>query len=141
MTQESNHRHFSSTEIEETLKFAGFRTTIQRLRISEFVLNEADHPTVESIKKWVDQRYTGISLATVYNTVHALEAAGLVHAIRFDHSDKVFYDSNTMPHYHFLDEKTGKLIDIAPDKIGIKTNLPAGMTINEISVLIRGKRE
>ena len=140
MSQESLHPQLSSIEIETELKKAGLRPTVQRCIISDYVLNHAEHPSVETIKTWVDKHYTGISLATVYNTVHALESAGLVHAIRFDHSDKVFYDTNTTLHHHFLDEKTGELIDIDPDKIEVNAKLSEGMSINEISVLIRGER-
>lgn len=141
MVQEFHRPQLSVIEIENELKKAGLRPTIQRIRISQYVLNQTDHPSVEAIKAWTDLSYEGISLATVYNTVHALETAGLLHAIRFDHSDKVFYDANTAPHYHFLDEKSGKLIDIEPDQIEIKSSLPPELKINEINVFIRGDLE
>lgn len=140
MTQESPHRTLSSDEIRTELRRAGMRPTAQRLTICEYVLNQANHPSVEDIKAWVDDKFPGISLATVYNTVHALETAGLVQAIRFDHSDKVIYDINTQPHFHFLDENTGTLHDIHPHQVDINLNLPEDVQVNDISILIRGKR-
>ncbi|MCF7802019.1 MAG: transcriptional repressor [Candidatus Marinimicrobia bacterium] len=141
MTQESPRMTLSSEEIRTELKRAGMRPTAQRLTICQYVLNQANHPSVEDIKAWVDDKFPGISLATVYNTVHALETAGLVQAIRFDHSDKVIYDSNTEPHFHFLDEDSGTLLDIQPEQVQINLNLPEDVLVNDISILIRGKRQ
>lgn len=141
MTQESPHQPLSAEEIRTELKRAGMRPTAQRLTICQYVLNQANHPSVEDIKAWVDDQFPGISLATVYNTVHALETAGLVQAIRFDHSDKVIYDRNTEPHFHFLDEDSGTLHDIQPEQVQINLNLPEDVLVNDISILIRGKRQ
>ncbi len=102
MSQETQRRHPTPALIRSELQQAGLRPTSQHMATSQYVLNQANHSTAGEIKTWVDKRYPGISLGTVHNTVHALETAGLLQAIRFDHSIKILYDANTSAHFHFF---------------------------------------
>jgi Fur family iron response transcriptional regulator len=79
-----------------------------------------------------------ISLATVYNTVHAFEKKGYLKEISIN-SDKSYFDTNISAHHHFYDEDTHELIDCSEndiDSINIKKNI-TGKKINSIEVLIR----
>ena len=85
-----------------------------------------------------EQMNQKISLATVYNTVHAFEKKGYLKEISID-SHKSYFDTNTSSHHHFFDEDTHQLIDIDKndiDKINIKKNIP-GKKINSIEVLVK----
>src|SRR5262249_26897232 len=64
-------------EIENRLNEHGVQPTAQRIAICRYVLCEADHPTAEDVKKWADANFPKMSLATVYNTLGILVAAGL----------------------------------------------------------------
>ena len=79
-----------------------------------------------------------ISLATVYNTVHAFQKKGYLKEIAIN-SDKTYYDTNTSIHHHFYDEENHELIDCNEndiDSINVKKNIP-GKKIKSVEVLIK----
>jgi Fur family iron response transcriptional regulator len=79
-----------------------------------------------------------ISLATVYNTVHAFQKKGHLKEIAIN-SDKTYYDTNTSIHHHFYDEETYELIDCDEndiDPINLKKDIP-GKKIKSLEVLIK----
>ena len=125
----------------EKLREAGLRPTKQRVKICEVLYNREKtfHFTINDLVKMLsDQMNQKISLATVYNTVHALEKKGYLKEISID-SHKGYFDTNTSAHHHFFDEDTHQLIDLYEndiDKINIKKNIP-GKKINSIEVLVK----
>ena len=79
-----------------------------------------------------------ISLATVYNTVHAFKNKGYLKEISIN-SDKSYFDTNTTNHHHFFDEDTNELIDCTDEVVEtpkIKKNI-LGKKINSVEVLIK----
>ena len=79
-----------------------------------------------------------ITLATVFNTVHAFKKKGYLKEISIN-SDKSYFDTNTSVHHHFFDEDTNELIDCNQeniDFINIKNNI-TGKKINSVEVLIK----
>ena len=79
-----------------------------------------------------------ISLATVYNTVHAFKKKGYLKEIAIN-SDKTYYDTNTSIHHHFYDEDTHELIDCNQndiDTVNVKNNI-TGKKINSVEILIK----
>ena len=90
------------------------------------------------VKKISDEMNEKISLATVYNTVHAFQKKGHLKEIAIN-SDKTYYDTNTSIHHHFYDEDTHELIDCDEndiDSINLKKNIP-GKQIKSLEVLIK----
>lgn len=130
----------TQSEIEDRLKKANIQPTAQRIAICKYVLCEADHPTADDVKQWADKNFPKMSLATVYNTLNTLVAAGLLKEFKFPHSEKVVYDSNIEAHYHFIDEKTGELVDLSVDEVKVMTKLSDKFEIRETEVLLRGTR-
>jgi Fur family transcriptional regulator, iron response regulator len=145
-TPASHDSHFkvrpipTTLEIEAKLRSAGVNPTAQRLAICRYVLGEGDHPTADDVKTWADQNFPKLSLATVYNSLNTLVAAGLLRELKLPHSDKVFYDSRVSDHHHFLDQNTGKLFDLMPEQVQVTPRLERGFAIESIEVLIRGRR-
>lgn len=127
-------------EIEAVLKRSGINATAQRIAICRFVLCEADHPSAETIKQWIDQNFPKMSLATVYNTLRVLVEGGLLRELKVPHVESVLYDNNLAEHYHFLDEHTGQLIDIDPGTVSLAPSLADGYRITSVEVLLRGTR-
>ena len=125
-------------QIEAWLKKVGVNSTAQRIAICQFVLCSADHPTAEDIKAWADQNFPKISLATVYNTLKTLVDAGLLREFKFPHSGKSIYDNNLVDHYHLLDKKTNRLIDIDPESITINKKLLKNVSVKKIDVILYG---
>ncbi len=125
---------------EQKLKEAGIQPTAQRMSVLYYLLNKANHPTAEDVKVWMDDNFPKVSRATVYNTLHTLVKVGLAREVRLPHSDKVFYDKNVTPHYHFWDESTGELYDIDTADVNIEPKLGDSFTITEVDVVIKGRR-
>ena len=78
-----------------------------------------------------------ISLATVYNTVHAFKNNGYLKEISLQ-GNKTFFDTNSTTHHHFYDKDTGDLMDIKNEDIFLnKLPLaPKGKKIKNIEVTI-----
>lgn len=125
-------------EIENRLKEKGVQPTLQRISICQYVLCEADHPTAEDVHAWAEKNLAKISLATIYNTLNTLVAAGLLKEFRFAHTDKVIYDNNIESHYHFLDQKTQRLFDIDVNQVKLSSDLEKNFKVKELDVLITG---
>ena len=128
-------------EFIEKLRSSGLRPTRQRLKICEVLFNREKtfHFTINSLAKNIaDQHNEKISLATVYNTVHAFKDKGYLKEISIN-SDKSYFDTNTKNHHHFFDQDTQQLIDCDQENIepiNIKNNI-TGKKINSVEVLIK----
>jgi Fur family transcriptional regulator, iron response regulator len=123
------------------LRISGLRPTKQRIKICEilFETNETFHFTINDLAKIISNKMNEkISLATVYNTVHAFKKKGYLKEISIN-SDKSYFDTNTSLHHHFYDEDTHKLIDCNQndiDPINVKNNI-TGKKIKSVEVLIK----
>ena len=81
-----------------------------------------------------------VSLATVYNTLHQFTAAGLLREIAVDGA-RVYFDTNTAEHHHFLLEDGEELLDIAgPLAVANVPAPPPGMKVARVDVVVRLKR-
>ena len=123
------------------LRDSGLRPTKQRLKICE-VLFETDktfHFTVNDLTKTIHlQTDKKISVATVYNTIHAFEKKGYLKQIPIN-SSQTYFDTNTTAHHHFYDLQTEKLIDLDDKDIGpinIQKSIP-GKKIKSVEVLVK----
>jgi Fur family iron response transcriptional regulator len=125
----------------EKLRKSGLRPTRQRLKICEvlFSTEKTFHFTINDLTKIIQDKLSEkISLATVYNTVHAFKKKGYLKEISIN-SNKSYFDTNITNHHHFFDEDTNQLIDCDNDyieKINIKKNI-TGKKINSIELLIK----
>ena len=123
------------------LREIGLRPTKQRVKICEllFLREKTFHFTINDLaKKISDEMNEKISLATVYNTVHAFQKKGHLKEIAIN-SDKTYYDTNTSVHHHFYDEDTHELIDCNQndiDAVNVKNNI-TGKKINSVEILIK----
>ena len=130
-----------NTEFTEKLRTSGLRPTKQRLKICEVLFNrdKTFHFTINDLAKSISEKLNEkISLATIYNTVHAFKQKGYLKEISIN-SDKSYFDTNTSLHHHFFDEDTNELIDCNKndiDNVNIKRNIP-GKKINSVEVLIK----
>ena len=125
-------------EIEARLRARSIQPTAQRITICQYVLCEADHPTADQVKRWVDDHFPKISLATVYNTLNTLVEAGLLRELRLADRDCAVYDSNVDLHYHFVDEATGRIYDLAPETVTVQPRLGEAFAIHQVDVVFRG---
>ena len=132
---------FKNAEFIDKLRSSGLRPTKQRLKICEVLFNREKtfHFTINDVAKSISEQLNEkISLATVYNTIHAFKDKGYLKEISIN-SDKSYYDTNITNHHHFLDEETNELLDLDDNDISnlkIKKTIP-GKKIKSIEVLVK----
>ncbi len=125
----------------EKLRKSGLRPTKQRIKICEvlFDTKQTFHFTIKELVKIIEnQANIKVSLATVYNTVHAFIKKGYLKEIPINASQS-YYDTNVTHHHHFFDEEDNKLIDIDQDdvdEINIRKKIP-GKKIRSVEVIAK----
>ena len=131
----------SKQEYIEKLRKSGLRPTKQRLKICEVLFNteKTFHFTINDLVRKIELvDIQKISLATVYNTVHAFEKKGYLKEIS-NNSTQTYYDTNITDHHHFFDEKFKELIDLENEDvlpIKIKKTIQ-GKKIKSVELLVR----
>ena len=124
----------------EKLRNSGIRPTKQRINICEVLFNQKEtfHFTIGDLAKMIEEKQNQkISLATVYNTVHAFKEKGYLKEITIN-SNKCYFDTNTTDHHHFYDEDSGELLDIEKSEVSLNKipNAPKGKKIKAIDVVV-----
>ena len=131
----------TTSEFINKLRNSGLRPTKQRIKICEVLFNKETtfHFTINDLVKIIENEANEkISLATVYNTVHAFEKKGYLKEIPID-SNQSYFDTNVTDHHHFYDTAEKKLIDLEQYDVGpitIKKYIP-GKKIKSVEVLVK----
>ena len=121
------------------LREAGLRPTRQRIVLASRLFGGPHrHVTAAELHAEVLREEAGVSLATVYNTLHQFTKAGLLRELVVDSGPSSF-DTNTAHHQHFFLEDTGCLVDVPGDRVEVNVQPPAppGTTVSRIDVIIR----
>ena len=123
------------------LRNSWLRPTKQRLQICEvlFDTDKTFHFTINELEQKIKKQTNNkISLATVYNTVHAFEKKGYLKQIPIN-SNQTYFDTNVSDHHHFYDLKDEKLIDLKNSDVGPINILKKidGKKIKSVEVLVK----
>ena len=118
----------------------GILPTAQRLEVAGILLAKPQHLSAEQIIDHLRINGSGVSKATVYNTLNLFCERGLVNECLVD-PERRFYDSTTEPHHHFYNMDTGELTDIPHQNIQISglPDLPEDFHLDGIEVVIKGR--
>ena len=125
----------------EKLRNSGLRPTRQRFKICEVLFNSEKtfHFTINELDQKIKKQISNkISLATIYNTVHAFEKKGYLKQIPIN-SNQTYFDTNISDHHHFYDTVSEELIDLDCKDIGpinIQKTVP-GKKIKSVEVLVK----
>ena len=123
------------------LRNSGLRPTKQRLKICEVLFSRVKtfHFSINDLTKILkNQHNIKISIATVYNTIHAFRKKGYLKEINIE-NDMSYFDTNTSSHHHFYDQQTKELTDIDSQEIELKKTPtpPNGKKIDEVEVTFK----
>lgn len=128
----------SRSDILDIFDKHGILPTPQRLEVAEILLARPQHMSADQIIDRLRVAGSGVSKATVYNTLNLFGDRGIVKEVMVDPVRK-FYDSSTHPHHHFYNVDTGELSDI--DKGGVSFQslppTPDGAQQESVEVLIK----
>ena len=131
----------TTVEFIKKLRNSGLRPTKQRIKICEVLFNKETtfHFSINDLVKIIEtEANEKISLATVYNTIHAFEKKGYLKEIPID-SNQSYFDTNVTDHHHFYDISEKKLIDLDEVDVGpinIQKSIP-GKKIKSVEVLVK----
>lgn len=125
-------------DISERLQRAGIPATLQRVAIGEVLLAQPIHLRADEVLERVREILPEVSRATVYNTLKLFREAGLVKELIVD-AERIVFDSNTEPHYHFYDVDTGTVLDVGAGELQVigSPKLPNGLELEQVDVIIR----
>lgn len=114
------------------------KPSVQRIAIMEYLTAHHSHPTVDEIYTSLSPSMPTLSKTTVYNTLKLLGEQGAIRTLTIDERNTC-YDSNMMPHSHFMCKRCGKIYDLEQDaemlKSGIHTD---GHHIQEVHYYYKG---
>ena len=125
----------TTQEIVSQLQEAGFKPSLQRIAILEYLRTHFTHPTVDEIYEALSPSMPTLSKTTIYNTLRSFSQSGLALSLRLDEKT-VHYDGDTAPHAHFICKDCGKIIDVTitnTDMLHIPTLCGADVQAVEIS--------
>lgn len=128
-----------ASEIAGVLRQAGLRPTRQRLALGSLLFCGQDrHVSAEALHEEAQAAGSGVSLATVYNTLHQFTEAGLLRELAVDGA-KTYFDTNVSNHSHFYIASEGRLEDIEGGAIRVEgiPPPPEGMEIAHVDVVVR----
>lgn len=128
----------SMQEVESKLVDHGIQPSLQRIKLAQYLLGKADHPTAEQIYTWAQKELGKISLATVYNTLSTFIECGLIQEFKFPHLDQVIYDCRMDHHFHFVDTKSQRLHDVDSGSLRVQLKLPKKFLVEKFDIVFKG---
>jgi Fur family transcriptional regulator, ferric uptake regulator len=92
--------------------------TRQRDLVAQVVFLSNDHPSVEGIRRELEQRGERVGLATVYRTLDLLVESGLVRAHQFGEGFKRYEPvAADAGHEHLICERCGQVVEFAHERL------------------------
>jgi Fur family peroxide stress response transcriptional regulator len=104
----------SVEQVLQKLRDRGMKCTPQRIEVLRLLEGDTSHPSAEELYRRARKRFSTLSLATVYNTLHWLHDSGEVRTLK-PGTEPTRYDPRTEPHDHFYCVNCGHVIDIETD--------------------------
>ena len=98
-----------------------YRHSRQRQRILELLNSVETHPTANWLYDKLRVEFPSLSMGNVYRNLNILVEQGLIGRIDFGSTFDRF-DANIDPHYHFVCEECGAIVDL---------DLPVDNELNE----------
>ncbi|MBI5512654.1 MAG: transcriptional repressor [Deltaproteobacteria bacterium] len=123
----------------EALRQRGHRVTAQRLAVVRALAGDSSHPTAQALYERLHGRVRGLSVATVYNTLAVLRAAGLCEELSLGPGASRF-DPMVAPHDHAVCDRCGAVRDIFAPGASAPSEalLPEGFRVRAVERVVRG---
>ena len=102
---------------EDALRRAGVRITRQRAALLRVLAAAGDHPDATQLHARATRAGAAVSLATVYRTLSALEAQGVILKLEFEGEPARFEPADGTHHDHMIDVETGEVREFVSDRI------------------------
>lgn len=110
-------KHQRAADMERALRAHGVRMTRQRAALLRALAESPDHPDANELHRRGQAIDGRLSLSTVYRTLAALEAQGVVQRHTFENAPARFETANAPHHDHMIDLETGEVIEFRSERI------------------------
>ena len=130
----------TSDQLTDLFRERGFRVTPQRQLIFGLLQANDEHPTVESLYERAHAEMPTMSLKTVYQTVHDLEALGQVDVLDLG-TGSLRVDPNVEHvHHHLVCSSCGRVRDLPVEFDGLRVpgRYRRDFTVDAVQVIFRG---
>lgn len=104
-------------ELQDALRTQGVRITRQRVALLTVLAEADDHPDANELHRRAHAVDGHVSLSTVYRTLSALEAQGVIQRHTFEGAPARFETANTQHHDHMIDLDTGAVMEFRSERI------------------------
>lgn len=130
----------SADEVIARFRAEGRKITPQRQRVFEVLENNTEHPTAEAIWEQVREGMPGISLKTVYQTLHELADLEEIQALDLG-TGSARFDPNLDTHHHLVCDECGRVHDLYADFTDVRVPRGAGRgyLISSTEITFRGQ--
>src|SRR6478609_954764 len=133
----------NAAELTDLFRSQGLRVTPQRQAIFRLLYGNDRHPTVDSLYDAARSEMPTMSLKTVYQTVHDLEALGEVDVLDLG-TGSLRVDPNVEDdHHHLVCTSCGRVRDLPLEFTGLQvpSRHRRGFTVDAVQVIFRGRCE
>ncbi|MDZ4168417.1 MAG: Fur family transcriptional regulator [Coriobacteriia bacterium] len=125
----------TSDEAITRLRAAGYRVTPQRRAVIAALEGNVTHPSADSVARHVSEQLPGVSLSTVYKTLHEFAQAGMIREL--DVSGTLRFDPEPADHAHVVCDRCGRVDDmVLPPDTGAALQRAAGVPVRRIDVTL-----
>lgn len=134
----------ASDDFAGALRAAGLRVTQQRIMVLSVLMQADDHPNADEVFSRARVIDGSLSFATVYRSLSALEAAGLIQKLNFENEPARYEIAPVAEHDHMIDIDSGEVIEIHSDEIArLRAEMVARLGYEIISqhTLVRARRK
>ncbi|MEZ4457709.1 MAG: Fur family transcriptional regulator [Gemmatimonadales bacterium] len=92
--------------------------TRQRIAVAEMLLASDDHPSVDVLRRRLEERGDRVGMATLYRSVEALVKSGLVRERDFGEGFKRYEPAReSAEHAHLVCDRCGSVVEFGPDRL------------------------
>lgn len=130
----------SLEELERRCRESGTPLTVQRRAILAALLARSDHPTADQIHADIVKNLPGVSRGTVYRSLDAMVARGLIRRVCHPGS-ACRYDAKTHRHHHLVCDSCGAMTDLEDpvlNTLQVPDTAPTGFAVRDYTVQFRG---
>jgi Fe2+ or Zn2+ uptake regulation protein len=131
----------TTEQLTDLFRERGLRVTPQRQMIFGLLQANDSHPTVESLYERARSEMPTMSLKTVYQTVHDLEALGEVDVLDLG-TGSLRVDPNVEDdHHHLVCSSCGRVRDLPIEFDGLRVpgRYRRDFTVDAVQVIFRGR--
>ena len=114
------------------------KPSLQRIKIFEYLYENKDHPTVDTIYSGLVGTIPTLSKTTVYNTLKLFVDNGITATLTIE-GNEVRYDAIMEDHAHFKCVICSNVYDVEIDALALKFKKMKSFQIEKTNIYLKGK--